>query len=180
MKMQITTLFLAAYAALGPIAVARAAPIAGISDHGFVTAQAMIPPTGMGDADKAMVAAHMVAANMAAADRMNRRYPQPARVGDLIGYPVLDDRARTLGYVRQVVRTAAGKIELIVAANSWCGWCGFDTRLIAVPIEVVGVFGRQIALLDMPPGEFASAPTWQGSDAMLGNDESIRVALARH
>jgi hypothetical protein len=45
---------------------------------------------------------------------------------------------------------------------------------------VVGVFGRQIALLDMPPGEFASAPTWQGSDAMLGNDESIRVALARH
>jgi hypothetical protein len=117
---------------------------------------------------------------MAAAGRMKKRYPQPARVGDLIGYAVLDDNSRTLGYVRQVVRTADGKIELIVAYNSWCGWCGIDRRLVAVPIEVVGVLGRQIASLDMPPSEFATAPIWNGSGAtVLGDDETIKVALAR-
>jgi sporulation protein YlmC with PRC-barrel domain len=153
----------------------EAAAIALRQDGAFAVAQAMIPPTGMGDADKAMAAAHM-----AAAERMNKRYPQPARVGDLIGYPVLDDNGRTLGYVRQVARTADGKIELIVAYNSWCGWCGIGARLIAVPIEVVGALGRQIASLDMSPSEFAAAPIWNGSDAtVLGNDEMIKVALAR-
>ncbi len=169
---------LAAFGLAASVAAAAAASAAangGVLDRTFTVAQAMIPPTGMGDADKAMAAA-----NMAAAERMNKRYPQPARVGDLIGYPVLDDNSRTLGYVRQVVRTADGKIELIVAYNSWCGWCGFDTRPVAVPIEVVGVLGRQIASLDMPPSEFASAATWNGSGAtILGADETIRVALAR-
>ena len=38
-------------------------------------------------------------------------FPQPIRVGDLIGLPVLDNDSSTLGYVRQVVRTPQGKIE---------------------------------------------------------------------
>jgi hypothetical protein len=162
-------------AALGATLQTATAANAAHPDGAFAVAQAMIPPTGMGDADKAMAAA-----NMAAAERMKKRYPQPARVGDLIGYPVLDDNSRTLGYVRQVVRTADGKTELIVAYNSWCGWCGIDTRLIAVPIEVVGVLGRQIASLDMPPSEFAAAATWNGSGAtVLGDEETVKVALAR-
>jgi hypothetical protein len=166
---------LALGAAIGAVLPIETAASASRQEGGFAVAQAMIPPTGMGDADKAMAAA-----NMAAVERMNKRYPQPARVGDLIGYPVLDDNSRTLGYVRHVVRTADGKIELIVAYNSWCGWCGIDTRLIAVPIEVVGLLGRQIASLDMPPSEFAAAKPWNGSGAtVLGNDDTIRVALAR-
>lgn len=165
---------LAIVVAIGPLLQQATAANTSRLDGGLVVAQAMIPPTGMGDADKAMAAAHM-----AASERMNKRYPQPVRVGDLIGYPVLDDNSRTVGHVRQVVRTG-DKIELIVAYNSWCGWCGFDTRLIAVPIEVVGVFGRQIASLDMPPSEYASAPTWNGAGAtVLGDNETIRVALAR-
>src|SRR6185503_5080041 len=47
-------------------------------------------------------------------EKMQRRYPQPVRVGDLIGLPVLDDDDRTLGRVRNLVRTAAGKVQLIV------------------------------------------------------------------
>jgi hypothetical protein len=173
--MATVALGLAVGAAMAGIPPAGVAANAATFDQTFAVAQAMIPPTGMGDTDKAMAAAHM-----AAAARMNMRYPQPVRVGDLIGYPVLDDNSRTLGYVRQVVRMAGDKIELIVAYNSWCGWCGFDARLIAVPIEVVGIFGRQIASLDMPPSEFASAVTWNGSGAtVLGNDETIKVALAR-
>jgi hypothetical protein len=64
-----------------------------------VVAQAMVPPTGMDDANNPMP---MV-------ERMNRRFPQPVRVGDLIGLPVLDDRSSTLGFVSQVVRTPAGR-----------------------------------------------------------------------
>jgi hypothetical protein len=139
-----------------------------VSNPSIVLAQAMVPPTGMDDANKPMP---MV-------ERMNRRFPQPVRVGDLIGLPVLDDRASTLGFVRQVVRTAAGKIQLIVSYSRWFGWFG---RPVAVPIEVVGIEGRQLASLDMPRSDYAAAPTWQGQDATaLPGDATIRIALARH
>src|SRR5262245_56189994 len=46
--------------------------------------------------------------------KMQRRYPQWVRVGDLIGLPVLDDDDRTLGRVQSVVRAPGGKIQLIV------------------------------------------------------------------
>jgi len=150
---------------------AAAAPLP-LSTGPFALAQAMIPPTGMGAEDKAMAAAHM-----AAAERMRRRYPQPVRVGDLIGIPLLDDDSRTLGHVRQVVRTPRGDIELIVDYGGWFGW---GARPIAVPVEVVGIFGRQLAALDMPRREFAAAPTWHdGSVTVLAQDARIAVALAR-
>jgi hypothetical protein len=139
-----------------------------VSNPPIVLAQAMVPPTGMDDANKPMP---MV-------ERMNRRFPQPVRVGDLIGLPVLDDRSSTLGFVRRVVRTAAGKTELIVSYSRWFGWFG---RPVAVPIEVIGIEGRQLASLDMPRSDYAAAPTWHGQDAMvLPDDATIRVALARN
>jgi hypothetical protein len=139
-----------------------------VFDPPVVMAQAMVPPTGMDDANKPMP---MV-------ERMNRRFPQPVRVGDLIGLPVLDDRSSTLGFVRQVVRTAAGNVQLIVSYSRWFGWFG---RPVAVPIEVVGIEGRQLASLDMPRSEYATAPTWQGRDATALPDEAtIRIALGRN
>jgi len=145
-----------------------ASATATVSTPSVVLAQAMVPPTGTDDANKPMP---MV-------ERMNRRFPQPVRVGDLIGLPVLDDRSSTLGFVRQVVRTAAGNIQLIVSYSRWFGWFG---RPVAVPIEAVGVEGRQVASLDMPRSEYAAAPTWQGQDATaLPDDATIRIALARN
>jgi hypothetical protein len=133
----------------------------------LVVAQAMVPPTGMGDADEPMPMD----------ERMQRRFPQPVRVGDLIGLRVLDDDDRTIGFIRQVVRTPQNRIELIVAYD---GWFGFGSRLVAVPIEVVAILGRQVASLDMPPAEYAAAPTWNdASGRALGPDESIRIALGR-
>jgi hypothetical protein len=109
--------------------------------------------------------------------RMHKRFPQPVRIGDLIGLPVLDQNASTLGYVRQVVRTPQGEIELIVSYSRWWGWFG---RPVAVPIEVVGIEGRQLVSLDMSPSAYAAAPTWRGKDAaVLRADATIRVALAR-
>ena len=67
---------------------------------------------------------------LTAEQRMNARYPQPARVGDLIGLPVLDDSARTLGYVHEIVRTNKNKIELIVDYRGVFDW---RSRPIAPP-----------------------------------------------
>ena len=95
-------------------------------------------------------------------ERMNRRFPQTVRVGDLIGLPVFDDGARTLGYVREIVRTPQDDVALIVSYSKWFGWFGWDARPVAVPIEAVGIFGRNIASLDMPRSEYAAAPSWPG------------------
>src|SRR5580704_9472887 len=135
------------------ILVAAAVLLGGLTASSGVRAQAMVPPTGMEDASKPMPMA----------DRMNRRFPQPVRVGDLVGLPVLDDSASTLGYVRQVVRTSAGKTALVVSYSKWFGWFGWLSRPVAVPLEVVGIEGRQLVSLDMPPSEYAAAPTWQPS-----------------
>ena len=132
-----------------------------------VLAQATVPATGMMDANKPMPMD----------ERYRARFPQPARVGDLIGLPVLDLDSSTIGYVRQVVRRPAGQIELIVAYSRWWGWFG---RPVAVPLEAVGIAGRQLVSLDMPTADYAAAPTWQGAGAtVLPPDAIIRVALAR-
>jgi hypothetical protein len=147
---------------------AKAATAAAPPGDAVVVAQAMVPPTGMDDAQ------HPMPMNQ----RMNRRFPQPVRVGDLIGLPVLDNSMSTIGHVRQVVRTQEGKIELVVSYSRWFGWFG---RPVAVPIEAVGIEGRQLASLDMPPSAYAVAPTWQGTGAtVLPDDATIRIALARN
>jgi hypothetical protein len=109
--------------------------------------------------------------------KMARRFPQKVKVGDLIGLPVLDDDNVTLGHVQQVVRSPEGKIRLIVTYGRWFGWFG---RPVAVPIEAVGILGRQIASLDMPRPEYDKAPTWMaGTDRPLPVSEIIRIALTR-
>ena len=109
--------------------------------------------------------------------KMARRFPQKVKVGDLIGQPVLDDDDVTLGHVQQVVRSPQGKIKLIVAYSRWFGWFGHP---VAVPIEAVAIFGKQLASLEMPPGEYEKAPTWMaGTDRPLPESEIIRIALTR-
>jgi hypothetical protein len=117
---------------------------------------------------------------MTAEQRMQARYPQPVRVGDLIGLPLLDDSASTLGCVREVVRTKENQIELIVAYDGFLGW---GTRPVAVPIEVVGIAGRHLTSLDMPRTEYATAPTWMPADAgaqSIPDNTIIKIALSRH
>ena len=110
-------------------------------------------------------------------ERMRRRFPQPVRVGDLIGLRVLDDYDVTISLVRHVARTQEGKVLLIVAHTGPIGWGG---RLVAVPIEAVAIFGRQLASLDMKPAEYASAVTWSAARAApLRPEEKILVGLTR-
>lgn len=114
-------------------------------------------------------------ADLSPEERMQRRYPQPVKVGDLIGLRVLDYEDRTLGRIASVVRTQSGKIRLIVPYG---GFLGFGKRPVAVPIEVVAIAGRQVAALDWERKAFDAAPTWSaGSDIVLGPAESIRIGL---
>jgi hypothetical protein len=144
------------------------AGILAVANPATVRAQAMVPPTGMLDEKNPMPMN----------ERYLKRFPQPVRVGDLIGLPMLDEQMSTLGAVRQVVRTAQGQIEFIVSYSRWWGWFG---RPVAVPLEVVGIEGRMLVSLDMDPDDYAEAPTWRDSSATaLPADATVRVALGRN
>ena len=109
--------------------------------------------------------------------RMQRRWPQPVKVGFLIGLPVLDYDDSTIGHVRKVVRGTDGKILLIVAYGRWLNW---TKRLVAVPIETVAILARQINALEMTPDDFEKAPNWSdpgGQD--IPSDTTIRIAITR-
>lgn len=132
-----------------------------------VLAQAMIPRTGMMDAQNPMPMK----------ERYLRRFPPPARVGDLIGMPLLDLNSKTLGYVQQVVQTTAGEIEFIIGYSRWWGRFG---RPVAVPLEVFGIEGGHLVSLDMQPSEYDAAPTWHDTGATsFPADATVRVALSR-
>jgi hypothetical protein len=103
----------------------------------------MIPRTGMMDAQNPMPMK----------ERYLKRFPQPARVGDLLGMPVLDLYSKNLG------------------------WFG---RPVAVPLEALGIEGGHLVSLDMSPSEYAAAPTWHDTGATpLPADATVRVALSR-
>jgi len=114
-------------------------------------------------------------------EQMRRRFPQPARVRDVIGLPVLDWSDNTLGYVQRIVKTRDGKIQLIVRYGGWFGWIGWWQRPVAVPIEVVALIGPHVGALDMTRDQFRTAPTWQPSadSTEIAGDEVIRVAITR-
>ena len=110
-------------------------------------------------------------------EKMRRRFPQPVRVGDLIGLPLLDENDSTISRIQQIVRTNEGKILLIVPYG---GLLGLGQRFVAVPIEVVAILGRQVAAVDMPRDGFSQAPTWYGSNSTpIPVHETIRIAIAR-
>ena len=83
--------------------------------------------------------------------QMQKRFPHPVLVRRLIGMPVLDYDNATIGYVRQVVRSPAGKVLLIVPYSSWFGWAptSWGKRPVAVPIEAVAILAFELAALDM-------------------------------
>jgi hypothetical protein len=110
-------------------------------------------------------------------ERMRRRHPQPVKVGDLIGLPVLDWSDSTIGFVRRVVRTPDGKIQLVVNHGRVLGWGG---RLVPVPIEAVAILGRQIAALDMTREQFGTAPAWSDANGRdIPPGEMIQIAITR-
>jgi hypothetical protein len=110
-------------------------------------------------------------------ERMNARFPQKVRVGDLIGLPVQDDDDRILGYVTDVVRTPAGKIVLVMPEG---GWFGRGGRPVLIPIETVVILARHLNLLDIPREDVPRLPGWNAADGRsIDHNEIIRIAIGR-
>ena len=115
-------------------------------------------------------------------EKFRRRFPQPVKVGDLIGLPVLDFDDSTIGYVKSVVRRPDGEIDLIVPYSAWLGWLHTERgkRPVAVPIKSVAILGRQLDALEFTRHDFDEAPTWQPSDGSpIGLHEKTLIALGR-
>ena len=111
-------------------------------------------------------------------ERMNARFPQKVRVGDLVGIPVQDYDSCILGYVTDVVRKPDGKIVLVMPEGGWFWRRG---RPVPIPIETVAIVARHVTLLDISRENLPKLPTWdpaQGSS--IGRNEIIRVAIDRH
>ncbi len=119
--------------------------------------------------------------NLSPEQKFARRYPQPVTVGSLIGLPVLDPQHSTYGYIREVVRTAEGKILLVVPYRGWLGWAPVDwgRKAVAVPLETVAIQGRQVSALDFSADDFAAAPAYAGGATTLPASETIRIAVSR-
>jgi PRC-barrel domain len=110
-------------------------------------------------------------------ERMNARYPQKVRVGDLIGIPIQDYDDRILGYVTDVVRKRDGKIVLVMPEG---GWFGRGGRPVPIPIETVAILARHINLLDIPREDVPRLPTWEPAQGSpIDRNEIIRIAIGR-
>jgi hypothetical protein len=122
-------------------------------------------------------AAHAASAALSPEETMLRRFPQPVKVADLIGLPVLDFDDSTIGRIERVVRTPAGKIQLIVPYGGWFGW---GDRPVAVPIETVAILGRQLNALEFTREDFAKANAWSPAEGQpIDGAETIRIGISR-
>jgi len=115
--------------------------------------------------------------NLTPVEKMNHRFPQKVRIGDLIGLPMLDYDDRTMGRITEVVRTADGRIQLI---STCCGYLDWNRHQVAVPIETVAILARQIDVLDISREDFFKLANWNDGEGMqLDADETIRIAISR-
>ena len=108
------------------------------------------------------------------------RYPQPVRVGDLIGRQVLEDAPwqTVLGRVAAVLRDADGKVGILVDC---CGILGFGTRQVALPVETMTLLGPFMVARGQDRQSMALLPpVAAGRVAPLPVDTSIRVGLGRN
>lgn len=119
-------------------------------------------------------------------ERMQKRFPQPVRVGFLIGLPVLDWDDSTIGYVQDLVRDSNGRILMIVPYRRWFGWASnggpldFGRRLVAIPLDTSAILARQIDVLDVSRDDIDRLPTWTPSQGQpIGRDDIIKIAITR-
>ncbi|MEP9368009.1 PRC-barrel domain-containing protein [Xanthobacter sp. VNH20] len=110
-------------------------------------------------------------------ERMNARFPQKVRVGDLIGIPVQDFDDRILGYVTEVARKPDGAIVLVMPEG---GWFGRGGRPVPIPIETVAILARHINLLDIPREDVPKLATWDPAQGTpIDKNDIIRIAISR-
>ena len=111
------------------------------------------------------------------AERAAKRWPQPVRVGDLIGRAVLEpiEAQPVLGHVVALMRRGDGGVDVVMRYG---GVLGVGARLIAVPAEAMALLGEHVAVIDLTPAQLDTLPV-AIAGAGLGADEKVRLAIVR-
>ena len=134
----------------------------GIAHAQSTTPGGMPPPPGMSLAESAAM-----------------RFPQPVRVGDLLGRDVLRpvESQDVLGHVRGLVRDSQGQVLVVI---SFGGFFGFGSRLIAVPVDGMVLLGQDMEVVAFTPEELSRFPTFMPSGTTpIADDAVIKVGLAK-
>lgn len=116
---------------------------------------------------------------MSLAESAAMRFPQPVRVGDLLGRTVLRPvpSQDVLGRVREVVRDRDGRIMVVV---DFGGFLGFGARLIAVPVDAMVLLGRDMEIVAFTAQQLRKFPTFSPSGTTkVAGDTVIKVGLAK-
>jgi PRC-barrel domain len=135
---------------------------AGMAHAQSTTPGGMPPPPGMSLAESAAM-----------------RFPQPVRVGDLLGREVLRpvESQDVLGRVSRLVRDGNGQVLVVVEFG---GFLGFGTRLIAVPVDAMVLVGQDMEIVAYTPEQLRQFPTFSPSGTTdVADDTIIKVGLAK-
>ena len=122
----------------------------------------MPPPSGMSLAESAAM-----------------RFPQPVRVGDLIGRDVLRpvESQDVLGRVVRLVRDQDGRIMVVVDSG---GFLGLGARPIAVPVDAMVLLGQDMEIVALSPAQLRRLPPFTSAGTTdVPNDMIIKVGLAK-
>jgi len=136
--------------------------ISGVAHAQSATPGGMPPPPGMSLAESAAM-----------------RFPQPVRVGDLIGREVLRpvESQDVLGRVRRVVRSQNGQIKVVVEFG---GFLGVGARPIAVPVDAMVLLGQDMEIVAFTPQQLRQFPTFSPTSTTdVANDAIVKVGLAK-
>ena len=116
---------------------------------------------------------------MSLAESAAMRFPQPVRVGDLLGREVLRpvESQDILGRVRGLVRDRDGQIMVVV---DFGGFLGFGARPIAVPVDAMVLLGQDMEIVAFTPEQLRQFPTFSPSGTTdVADDTIIKVGLAK-
>jgi hypothetical protein len=135
---------------------------AGMAQAQSTTPGGMPPPPGM---------------SLAASTAM--RFPQPVRVGDLLGRQVLRpvESQDIIGRVHHIVRDRSDQIIVVV---DFGGLLGFGSRPIAVPVDAMVLVGQDMEVVAFTPKQLRQFPTFSPSGTTdVADDTIIKVGLAK-
>ena len=136
--------------------------LVGVAHAQSTTPGGMPPPPGMSLAQSAAM-----------------RFPQPVRVGDLLGRDVLRpvESQDVLGHVREVVRDSQDQILVVI---DFGGFFGFRSRPIAVPVDAMVLLGQDMEVVAFTPDQLGHFPVFLSSGTTrVPDDAVIKVGLAK-
>lgn len=116
---------------------------------------------------------------MSLASSAAMRFPQPVRVGDLVGRPVLRPiEAQTLlGRVESIVRDGTGTLLVELELQHWFG---LSRRRVAIPVDGTVLVGETVEVVAFTPTDLWRLPLFDASGTTkLGDEDIIRVGLAK-